>query len=546
MIMPKTYWPVWSRQHNTLSLVPISLFPAFCFLWFAAAYPFSASAGSLGYEPVLYLPIPADVSRDMLTAADGRLKDRLHRYTQSILSKTMPNPVTTAPMRVDPDVVDRVVIYTDQSGQPIRPDLERVSISRSARLSAQTATTDNVISFTFDSPSFPWTNYEVAILNRTLGDCYPLAKKIYGNPAFNIKVNIRKDASIGFSGLYYASLNEMVLRTASQADVICHELIHAFRDDIVISLGSYEEGMTRAAEVEIFSQLPAYDYWNRNHDYTYDIFYEGLIKQKIGAHNGNLFSGYVAPLLRYQTSGYAWAKALLENSQFLEKFNQELLDRTLLDPSTPFVESKLVDIATRVQPRVENRAFPLWYSQQGVLNTEPPRGYFLYQRINQSTVDFFFRNYAGRETMQPGAEVSWTVYDHLNRPMDSGVGVSSANGWFDYYPALPPGHFGRIKAVVSTLSPEGPITDTTFRYAGDEAGIFGIVRRANRGALTIIPLDEPSASVTLKVVRGCFSAPSLTARRGRFRAVFTNTAGHIFSKRFNKDASNYFLTLRGK
>lgn len=44
---------------------------------------------------------------------------------------------------------------------------------------------------------------------------------------------------------------DVVVYEDAQGDVLCHELIHAFRDDYGIGLSSWEEGMTRAVEIEV-------------------------------------------------------------------------------------------------------------------------------------------------------------------------------------------------------------------------------------------------------------------------------------------------------
>ena len=442
---------------------------------------------------------------------------------------------------------DLVVVFIDHAGRPILQDMDAAKSRRSdaGSISAPAATVTNELTFTFNSPTYPWSAEELTTLSTALNDFYPTTKTIYGNPAFNITVNIRKDPTISFSGLYYVSLNEIVLRDASSMDVLCHEMIHAFRDDNIISLNSYEEGMTRAAEVEVFNRLANYTHWDENHSYEYDVYYEGLNRQVIGSQYGSFFNANrpTHSLTRYQLAGYAWAKALLENSNFLVDFNRELYNRTLSDPPTPSTESKLLAIATAIQSTVEGKPFQTWYAQQGVLNTNPPEGYFLYQRINQFTVDYFYRDPSGSETMQPDATIQWAVYDNQDMLLDSGSAVTSSYGSISFYPTLPAGYTGRIKVVATTSIPDGSISDISLRYAGSETGVFGIVPESNSGTITIMPLDEPTPPVILNVVNGAFSAPSLAAVKGRFLTDFTDTNGQSFSKQFTKDASNYFLIM---
>ena len=490
-------------------------------------------------EHIVYVPIPVDVGRDEVARPERVLKERLHNLAKRHLA--------AAPRRgPEPgERLDRIVVFVDHAGLPILPDQEaaRTRATGARDLATPTLAAANELTFTFDSPQYPWTAEELATLSSALSDFYPTAKVIYGNPAFNITVNVRKDPTITFVGLYFLSLNEMVLRDPVSLDVLCHEMIHAFRDDDIILLG-HEEGMTRAAEVEVFNRLAAYVHpFDENHSYTYDVYYEGLNRSVIGAQNSNFFNGYASPFLRYQLGGYAWGKILIENPAFFANFNQALYARVLSDPGATTNESTLVEIAASVQPEIEGAAFSQWYGQQGILNTNPPKGYLLYQRINQFTVDFFYRDTSGSEVMQPDAPITWAVYDHRGTLVDAGAATTNQLGVAFLSPTLPAGYTGRINVVVSASTPTGIISDTALRSAGNESGVFGMVTGADSGSLTITSLDALIDPVSLIVSNGAFSGPSLAAVRGRFLAEFINTAGRGVSKYFTKDASDYFLVV---
>jgi len=491
---------------------------------------------------IIYVPLPTDVSREQFLRADRSLRDRLHGITIKHLA-------FARELYKEAANLDRVVIFVDHDGRPILPDLDtaRSRLSNSDGPSVPATLASNELTFTFDSPSYPWSAGELVTLNTALNDLYPIAKSVYGNPAFNITVNIRKDPTIiGVAGFYNPSSNEISVRDAS-LDVLCHEMIHAFRDDDLVGLGSWEEGMTRAAEVEVFNRSTTYTHpFDQHHSYTYDVYYEGLNRQTIGSQNGNLFSGYVSALLRYQLAGYAWAKALLENPDFLRNFNNALYIKNLTDPTTT-TEFKLLEIATNVQSSVEGQGFLAWYRQQGVLNNNPPKGYFLYQRINQFTVDYFYRSPSGSEIMQPNATIQWAAYDYKGMILTSGSSVTSANGSTTIFDFMIPPSSGYIKVVVSASTPNGTISDTALSFAGgyngSNLGVFGVVEGADSGTVTITPLDVPVPTTSVNVLNGSFSAPSLATAKGRFLLVFTDTKGQSFAKKFNKDASNYFVLM---
>ena len=484
-------------------------------------------------DHLLYFPIPPGVSKEDVLHSPGLFKDVLYGLVNQYFTT---QNIKTAGLG------DLIVILTDHDGRPILPDLEA---ARSFHDFAHglPGVNPNKLTFTFDSPLYPWSAEELDTLSTALGNFYPAAESIYGQPAFNITVNVRKDPTISFSGEYSPTMNEIVLRDASQLDVLCHEMIHAFRDDDMITINNYEEGMTRAVEVEVFNRLAAYTFWNENHGYMYDVYYDGLNRQVVGSQSGNF--DYASPflLLRYELTGYAWAKVFFENLSFFIDFNRTLYHRTILEPSTRTDESKLREIAASLQPTVEGKPFLTWYEQQGILYPVPPAGYNLYQNISNFNVYYFYRDSAGSESMQPDTIIYWEVYDYLDGFVDSGSDVTSLLGWISIHPVFPADYKGRIKIVASVLSPGGMISNIALRSIGNDNGIFGITADTDSGSVSFIPLDDPSSLVNVDVINGAFSAPSLAAVRGRFTAIYTDNEGETFSKCFNKDASDYFLPM---
>lgn len=502
------------------------------FLFFICWLLTLLSSQTYGSEHILYVKLPPDVSRQELLNPEEEIKTRL----QSLVRSEHPSLLDTKRQK------DVIVILTDDRGQPILPDLETAQNMQSF-LQKPSEQTSRKLTFTFDSPYYPWSAEELNILDIAITDFYPVIESIYGEPAFDITLNVRKDPTITFSGEYSPTLNELVLRDASHPDVLCHEMIHAFRDDSMIRINNYEEGMTRAAEVEVFNRLAAYTFWNENHSYMYDVYYEGLNRQVIGSQSGNF--DYASPflLLRYDLAGYAWAKVLFENSNFFVDFNRTLYTEALLDPSVLKDESQLRDIAGHLQPVVEGKPFHAWYEQQGILDPIPPVGYYLYQNISNFNVYYFYRDSAGSEAMQPGEIIEWEAYDYDGLLMDKGSDVTSSSGWISINPVLPDYYNGRIKITATVLTPDGMISNTSLRSIGMDKGIFGIVDSPDSGFITITPLDEAAPAVDINVVHGSFAATSLANAKGRFIAIYADEDGKTFSKHFNKDASDYFLYM---
>lgn len=443
--------------------------------------------------------------------------------------------------------LDALVVFT-HNGQALLPDLVNTQKNRATQAPSVT----NELAFTFNSTNNPWTASELDSLRRWLSDFYPMAKAIYGDPAFNITVNVRKDPAASFVGLYIPSFNEILIRHSTggnlreRIDVIAHEMLHAFHDDYLIGFQSYEEGLTRAAEVELFHQLPHYPlHWNANHRNSYDMFYDGLNESAIASKSENF--GGALTLLRYQMAGYAWAKAYLENRRFFMDFNLAYYAETRLDPGIPYNPAKLQALAHSVMPTIEQQTFAEWYERQHVLNMNTSFGYILYQRINQYTIDYFHRDStSGFESAQAGATVQWAVYDYKDSLLESGISITNSLGVASFDPR-PRGYFGKIKVVVATTAPAGPLQEVSYRpyYFGTlgdaELGVFGVIPEQTLGTVTLRALDEPFTSATQTLINGAFFFSQFEKNRGRFELLYTAPNERQFQHYFTKDASHYFI-----
>ncbi len=496
-------------------------------VWFGLC-SLTARAG----DSLLRVPIPEGIAESDLLNAKPSVRESLHAAAKRQLDAG------------EESAVDRIVVFVDSNGLPVLPDLAAAQGGSKRLLGDPWA---NNLTFTYSSPTYPWSAPELELLTNALNEFYPLARQVYGPPAFNIAVNIRKDPTIGYVGLYYSGLNEMVVKTGAtyNVDVICHEMIHAFHDDDIIGYNSYEEGMTRAAEVEVGNRAVTYHFGD-NHSYGYDVYYEGMNRPPVGGAGGSFFMGHSAlQLTRYELAGYAWAKPFLENTNFFRHFNTQYYARVISDPSVRTTEAKLLDILTNVQAVVEGRAFTNWYARQAILSTNPPTGiYMLYQRINQYTVDFFARNaVTGVETPQVGQPVTWRVYDHRGQLLSTGTNTTSALGFISFSPTAPAGYTGRITVVVSGPCPTGTVWDSVSRQYGSEDGVFGAVSQISTGRVTVYPTDGTTPAASCALTNGAFSIPALTSARGRFVVAVTGPEGAGSLMHFTKDASSYFLGL---
>src|SRR5262245_1029219 len=481
---------------------------------------------------IIQLEIPSELSREAVVSPDEQTAALLWLHARGQLAERFGS--------VDSDLL---VVWVDHDGTPILPDLEQAR--------SHTRATSNGLGFTYNSPAYPWTPNEIATLQGYASDFYPANLAMYGEPAFNITINVRKDPTITYAGLYFPSSNEMVMKDTANPDVFCHEMLHAFRDDIIVNFPTYEEGMVRGAEIAVFNQLAAYTHWDEHHQYDYDVLYDALNVPAIGATGGNIYAGPATTLARYQLAGYAWGKPQLEHSSFFSDFNRAYYVAVVSDPSTQYIESKLTSILRGIAPKVEGRPFDVWYADQKVLGTQPPTGYMLDQRGSGDSFnypgagadirgDYVYRDPGGSETAQAGASVHWEVRDHTNAVVSSGTEVTNFLGVINPFASVPFGYIGRLKITLDATSPQGPVNDVSYRSQGQSDGVFGIVTDANVGQVTLIRLDG-GGEATVSLTNGCFEFPGLGEQAGRFVVVFQYNGGGTQQRIVTKDAGRYFI-----
>jgi hypothetical protein len=433
-----------------------------------------------------------------------------------------------------------VTVHRDATGRRILPD----------RALASAGAASNELTFTYNSPTYPWTSSEIATLQGWIADFYPAIKALYGPPGYANTVNVRKDPNFPYAGNYDAATNELVVRDLGASDPICHEIIHAFHDEALVSFPSYEEGMTRACEVAVFNALPGYTHWDENHQYPFDRYYEYENVAAAGATAGNLYARDTDILVRYQLAGYAWAKLLLESPTAFVDFNAAYYAAVNADPTVVADEGALVAILRTIRPSVEGMGFDGWYAGQHVLNTHPASGYALFQRgrddsptFARTSASYFRRESDGSETVLAGQSVSWQVFDWDDTPLGSGVTTTSALGVTSYTAPIPAGHVGRIRVIATATTPDGPVATVTRRGHGLYGGIEGVVVDANDATVEAEPLDVPVAPASTALVHGCFALPGMESVTGRVRMTVEYPDGRSLSRIVTKDASGYFVSL---
>jgi hypothetical protein len=437
---------------------------------------------------------------------------------------------------------ETAIVILTKNGKPILPDLEKVKAT--GLLYADTSVTaTNELTFTFNSTEYPWTSEELILLNQWISDFYPMTKIIWGNPAFNISVNVRKDPYISYAALYNTYTNEIVLPGVYTSDPFSHELLHAFRDDLIILIQVLDEGTVRAAEIKINNRLN-YPHWDKHHSYFLDVYYEFNNQEAVASRDGYIFSG-LDPLLKYQQSGYAWTKPLIEKADFFIEFNRKYYARALADPSISGNVEELKNIAREIKPKVEGKEFDKWYSRQNIFNMAPKEGYQIMLRGYGIILYMFYRFGDGYEMMVPDAEISWQIYGSQNEILGSGTGFTNDMGWVEIS-TYSLGYKGRIRIDVTARVDSVEIRQSYFVSTATSSGLFGIVKNRRNGKIKVYDKHGVRVGKAL-VINGAFAVPEVEKLAGKFTVQYYSNSGILLATRIvTKDASNYFVIINDK
>jgi hypothetical protein len=372
---------------------------------------------------------------------------------------------------------------------------------------------------------------------------------VAGPPGHDETITIVQ-GNTGFAGEYNPGTHTMTM-SSLDLGVFMHELNHAVHDSWIISNEVWEEGLARAAEVAEMDVLnadgvpQAASYFDRHHSYWYDEYYDNTNVPDVGVAAGSIY-GYgeaALTLMRYEQAGYAFGKLLIENPQFIVKFNALLFQQA----SGDLPVATLTSMAASVQPQAEGQPFSAWYGDQAIFDASPPTGCRLFQRVNQFTIDFFCRDSNGLETPQVGATVGLQVYSASGGMLFSGQDTTTSYGSVSFSPSFG-SYDGRLQ-LVATATPSGQATihSTYYRQSagvgpGGPGAVFGVITNAMSGTVTLSSPTGQFSTVSVPVANGAFQAPTLEAFAGQVTATFVG-GGETIRRMFDKDSSPYSLVM---
>jgi hypothetical protein len=307
----------------------------------------------------------------------------------------------------------RPLVHVTSSEEIILPDL----------VAAQQAGTPigdpgNQLSFTFEG----FTEATRAALEDYLRVAVPVARRIYGPPAFNITVKIVNDPNVQElqGGYYDLTANEIHLAPmtgnfAEDTFVLIKLVMHAFHDDTVFFFDAWEEGFAGAAALAVQTTpgvAPGYNPYDPGPFYALSV-YEPQNQPALGNSTFYPESGFGGMLVwRIAMARACWFKCYIEDPEFFSKFNCEYYRR--YQPALAGDTPGLKDIAASVLPQVEGMSFYDWYERQYVLDTSIHVGpkLFTWNIPLPESVVLIVEHYAtdGSGNEQPRGGQALTIY----------------------------------------------------------------------------------------------------------------------------------------
>ncbi|HVO74961.1 MAG TPA: T9SS type A sorting domain-containing protein [Ignavibacteriaceae bacterium] len=281
------------------------------------------------------------------------------------------------------------------------------------------------LSYTFTGP---WGQGERDTISMFVDKMLPVIKNIYGPPSHSFTVTFVKD--IGFQGTneFFPQTNEIHLWKL-YPQLTTHELIHAFRDNVILAsdslwryssqLSGFEESFAQGVSyicmnkyIELYPNDPVvpgnllfgsmfdwdYDYQNTNALTTEDFWSDG--------------SGTGIYWLRYEMGAAAINKIFREYPTFPHDFNQLYYSLLNSDHSLRVSRELVCRIISQLFPSIEGRPVQDWIDRQHIFDcrilpgkkiwasTQPYPGYIDYLIFHRI---FYY------ETFSNGSE--WDYFD---------------------------------------------------------------------------------------------------------------------------------------
>ncbi|MGV3631723.1 MAG: PKD domain-containing protein [Bacteroidota bacterium] len=265
----------------------------------------------------------------------------------------------------------------------------------------------------------------------------PIIKEVYGPASHLYTVKIVRDLYYNASNIFFPGSNEIHIGTQFDPLLLTHELIHAFRDDVILSVDAYwryavqlsafeecfAEGLANTCMNRYIELYPNDLIVNPNGDKIYNPIYEASYDMLNRSHlttqdfwsDGN---GMLLAYERYQMAATALLKMEVEHDQFSKLFNTTYY--SLLNSNHQHVNTResIVNLISDVVDEVEGKPVTQWINDQRIFDCTilPGKKIYLWTDYYPAWfVNLIFQRIYFSETFSNGSEwYNAGQYHHLN------------------------------------------------------------------------------------------------------------------------------------
>ncbi len=279
-----------------------------------------------------------------------------------------------------------------------------------------------------------WSPETARDLSSFLDRMLPVLQDIYGPPATSYSVTLVRDLRRTASAIFYPGTDAIHLGDKATYQLITHELIHAWRNDRILSsnrnwdydptLSSFEEGFAQAvsyaAMTEFAKRNPDFPLsqkvYQSSTEWDYDF-------QNVPALATTDFwsdaGGTQLYWIRYEMAAAAIAKIAVEHPGFYKAFNAEYYRRLNANPDLRPTRALIVDIIASVAPVIEGKPAAQWVDLQHIFASRVIPGRKIWRHVQHYPIHEFyvFNRLHTYETFRNGSDWSinergrWRLYN---------------------------------------------------------------------------------------------------------------------------------------
>lgn len=230
-----------------------------------------------------------------------------------------------------------------------------------------------------------WSASQIATYNSFISRMLPIIKEIYGPPSRPNTITLVRNLYYSGSNIYFPSSNEIHKDDSFYPQLLTHELIHAFRDDVILAMDSnWSYNPKLSGFEESFAQGVSYACMNRyvrlypndslvNSSYLFgsSMDWDYDFRNVSNISTEDFWSDYGGMNLhweRYEMGAAAMRKIQLEDSLIFKKFNLAYYNYLNTHHFATPTRSLLINLLSSVITSVENKPVADWIGKQRIFD----------------------------------------------------------------------------------------------------------------------------------------------------------------------------------